>query len=64
MQSVGFERKMCRACFHVFEEFAVVARTVGAEILKDGRERCVWHGNLEEVVAERDLLYVSGRKLG
>ena len=51
LQGVGFQGQGCRARFHVFEEFAVVARSVGAEILKDGGEWCVGHGDLEEIVA-------------
>jgi hypothetical protein len=39
----------------VLEELAVVARPVGAEVLQDGGEGRVGHGDLEEVVAEGDL---------
>ncbi len=39
----------------MLEELAVVARPVGAEVLQDGGEGRVGHGDLEEVVAEGDL---------
>jgi hypothetical protein len=38
----------------------VVAWAVGAKVLEDGGERCVGHGDLEEVVAKWDLFAVSG----
>ena len=44
---------------YVCEEFAVVTRAVGAEVLQDASERCWGHADLEEVVAERDLYLVN-----
>jgi hypothetical protein len=41
------------------EEFAVVAGTVGSEILEDASKRRGWHRYLKEVVAERNLYVVS-----
>ena len=35
LESVGFERELDGAAFDVLEEFAVVAGTVGAEVLQD-----------------------------
>jgi len=44
------------ARFDVLEKFAVVTGAVGAKVLEDGGERCVGHGDLEEIVTEWDLL--------
>jgi hypothetical protein len=55
LQGVGFDREEVGARFHVLEKFAVVAGSVGTKILQDGGERCVGHGDLEEVVTEWDL---------
>lgn len=55
LESVGLEGERERAVANVLEELAVIARPVVAEVLEDGGEGRVGHGNAEEIVAERDL---------
>ena len=63
LKGIGFERQGSGARFHVFEEFAVVAWAVAAEVLEDAGEGIFGDGDLEEVVAEWDLLCVIERTL-
>lgn len=58
LKGIGFESQGSGTRFHVFEEFAVVAWTVVAEVLEDAGEGIFGDGDLEEVVAEWDLLHV------
>ena len=43
------------ACFDVLQEFAMITRTVRAEVLEDGGQWCVRHRDLEQIIAEWDL---------
>lgn len=55
LQGVALQGKEVGARRHVREKRPVVARPVGAEVFEDRGQRRVGHGDLEEVVAERDL---------
>ena len=48
-------------CLDVFQKFAVRLGTVASEVLEDVRERVLRHGDLQQVVEQRDDRVVGAR---
>lgn len=55
LHCVLFQPDVGGSAFHPFQEFPVVAWSVRAEVIEDVSKRSLWHGDLQQIIAERDL---------